>query len=96
MKRTWVGTVLAAAIACGFPSLSRAAKPEIAGQVTGMSELPDHVQDAVTHEARSTNNEIGELRLQPRNFFSADLNKDGHGEVVTFDRAGNVVERHAY
>ena len=69
MKRNGWATLVAVGLAAASPSLARAVQPEAAGHVTGMSELPGPVQDAVAREARHTGSEIGELRVEPHGLF---------------------------
>jgi hypothetical protein len=95
MRRSVSAAIIAVAIAA-VPSLARAVTPEVHGRVIGMSELPDHVQDAVRREASRSGDEIGELRSAGHGLYRAELVKNGHGEIVTFHSDGSVVERREY
>ena len=96
MRRTSLATFVALALPFAVPSPARAAVPEVQGRVAGMSELPAPVQDAVAREASRTDREIGELRVEPHGQFRAELLKDGHGEVATFDHTGRLIDRRDY
>jgi hypothetical protein len=96
MRRRIFETLVVGALACAVPSLSLAVQPEVTGRMTGMSDLPDHVQDAITREAQRTNRDIRVLRVAPDGTYSAELSKGNRFEVLRIDRAGRIMERHDY
>jgi hypothetical protein len=96
MRRSILGAIVAGAIAAAFPSLANAVTPELPGRVVGMSQLPDHVQDAVRREASHAAGEIGELRAEPHGLYRVELQIGEHGEILTLDRNGTVIERTPY
>jgi hypothetical protein len=95
MKRMVEAMVAALALAA-LPSLARADEPAMPGRVTGMSELPDRVQDGVRREAERAGEEIGPLRRAPDGSYRAELTRGGHGEVVTLGRDGSVRSRQVF
>ncbi len=93
MKRTWWTAIVLAALALALASPVRAVEPLLSGRVTGMSELPGHVQDSVTREAQRTGSEIRELRTEPDGTFRAELTGGNGDELISLDRAGAITAR---